>query len=221
MKKTGHRPKKQKILTDTFDKPKVWWFWISWTNKILRENFIFELTTPGPNSKSISVLGKSKSKSYLGFQYWASLNISLTSLPSLNQDLDNTWKLIPKSKPTFQKKFDRNFRIQKNFATCHDFGITFRPLSRGARKWCRGHTKLIVGWLLAPLEGILRVFQVFWAVFSHFSAVWSHILAENQHIYFRSWNVWICQSRKSYEEDCEGSHAVKGPRFTKLWKPGW
>ena len=37
--------------------------------------------------------------------------------------------------------------------------------------------------ILAPREGLLRVFQVFWAVFSHFSAVWSRILAENQHIY--------------------------------------
>ena len=68
---------------------------------------------PGPNSKSISVLGKSKSKSYLGFQYWASLNTSLTSLPSLNQDLDNTWKLIPKSKPTFQKNSSEIFEFKK------------------------------------------------------------------------------------------------------------
>ena len=68
---------------------------------------------PGPNYKSKSVLGKSKSKSYLGFQYWASLNTSLTSLASLNQDLDNTWKLIPKSKPTFQKFSSEIFEFEK------------------------------------------------------------------------------------------------------------
>ena len=33
--------------------------------------------TPRPNYKSKSVLGKSKSKSYLGFQYWASLKSDL------------------------------------------------------------------------------------------------------------------------------------------------
>ena len=37
--------------------------------------------------------------------------------------------------------------------------------------------------ILATREGLLRVFQVFWAVFSHFSSVWSRILAENQHTY--------------------------------------
>ena len=44
------------------------------------------ISQPGPNSKSISVLGQSKSKSHLVSQYWASLNASLTSLASLNQD---------------------------------------------------------------------------------------------------------------------------------------
>ena len=38
---------------------------------------------PGPNSKSNSVLGKSKSNTYYVSQYWASLNTSLTSLTSL------------------------------------------------------------------------------------------------------------------------------------------
>ena len=47
------------------------------------------------------------------YQYWASLNTSLTSLPSLNQDLDNTWKLIPKSKPTFQKNSSEIFEFRK------------------------------------------------------------------------------------------------------------
>ena len=64
------------------------------------------------------------------------------------------------SKPTFQK-------------ILNDFGINFWPFSRSARKWCRGHTKLFIGCLLAHREGLLRVFQVFWAVFSHFSAAWS------------------------------------------------
>ena len=76
-----------------------------------------EACMPGPNSKSISVLDKSKSKSYLVSQYWASLNTSLTSLASLNQDLDNNWKLIPKSNQ-FRMKF---LNLKKNFTTCHDF----------------------------------------------------------------------------------------------------
>ena len=61
---------------------------------------------PGTNSKSISVLGKSKFKSYFVSQYWASLNPSLTSLASHSQDLDV-------------------------FATCHDVCITFYALYRG------------------------------------------------------------------------------------------
>ena len=86
-----------------------------WKNFVvfLLVNMFFEYILPGPNSKSISVLGKSKSKSYLGFQYWASLNTSLKSLPSLNQDLDTTWKLIPKSKPTFQKNSSEIFEFKK------------------------------------------------------------------------------------------------------------
>ena len=68
---------------------------------------------PVPNSKSISVLGKSKSKYYFVFQYWASLKKSLTSLTSLGQDLGNTCKLIPKSNPTFQKNSSEIFEFKK------------------------------------------------------------------------------------------------------------
>ena len=64
---------------------------------------------PGPNSKSISVLFKSKSQSYFVSQYWASLNTSLTSLESPSQDLDNTWK----SKPTFQNFSSESFEFRK------------------------------------------------------------------------------------------------------------
>ena len=67
----------------------------------------------GANSKSISLLGKSKCKSYLASQYWASLNTNLTSLASLNQDLDFTWKLIPKSKVTFQQISSEDFEFKK------------------------------------------------------------------------------------------------------------
>ena len=73
----------------------------------------FFIHWPIPNSKSISVLGKSKSKSYFVFQYWASLKKSLTSLTSLGQDLGNTCKLIPKSNPTFQKNSSEIFEFKK------------------------------------------------------------------------------------------------------------
>ena len=73
----------------------------------------FRLQLPGPNSKSISVLFKPNCKSYFVSQYWASQNTSLKSLESPNQDLDNTWKLIPKSKPTFQKISSENFEVRK------------------------------------------------------------------------------------------------------------
>ena len=68
---------------------------------------------PVPNYKSKSVLGKSKSKCYFVFQYWASLKKSLTSLTSLGQDLGNTCKLIPKSNPTFQKNSSEIFEFKK------------------------------------------------------------------------------------------------------------
>ena len=82
--------------------------------KILQVGANFDIfIEPVPNSKSISVLGKSKSKSYFVFQYWASLKKSLTSLTSLGQDLGNTCKLIPKSNPTFQKNSSEIFEFKK------------------------------------------------------------------------------------------------------------
>ena len=81
-----------------------------------RENSRVALTLE-TNSKSISVLGKSEYKSYIAFQYGASPITSITSLAILSPDLDNTWKLIPKSKQTF-----KNFRV-KFFVTCHSFQV--------------------------------------------------------------------------------------------------
>ena len=80
---------------------------------------------PGSNSKSISVLFKPNSNSYFVSQYWASLNTSLTSLASLNQDLDNTWKLIPKSKPTFQKISIEIFEFRKTSSRATFFELIF------------------------------------------------------------------------------------------------
>ena len=125
-----------------------------------------------------------KSKSYLGFQHWASLNTSLTSLASLNQDLDNTWILIPKSKATFQKISSEIFEFKKISQRATILALLFGHFPGVLENDAREHTKLFIGCLLAPREGLLRVFQVFWAVFSHFSAVWSQTLAENRHIYF-------------------------------------
>ena len=86
---------------------------------------------PVPNSKSISVLGNSKSKSYFVFQYWASLKRSLTILTSHGQDLGNTCRLIPKSEPTSQvKKFWVKISNSKNFLTRHDVHINRKPASR-------------------------------------------------------------------------------------------
>ena len=147
--------------------------------------FSKSIVIPGPNAKSISVPGKSKSMSYLGFQYRASLNTSLTSLPSLNQDLDNTWKLIPKSKPTFQKNSSEIFEFKKISQRATILALLFGHFP-GVLENDAGAYQIDYWVILAPREGLLRVFQVFWAVFSHFSAVWSRILAENQHIYFRS-----------------------------------
>ena len=45
---------------------------------------------PGSNSKFVSALFKSKSKSYLVSQYGASLITSLTSVTSFSNELDNT-----------------------------------------------------------------------------------------------------------------------------------
>ena len=66
------------------------------------------------NSKSISVLGRSKSKSYFVYQYWACLKKVLKVwLASLGQDLGNTCRLIPKSKPTFRKISSENCEFKK------------------------------------------------------------------------------------------------------------
>ena len=51
---------------------------------------------------------QSKYNPFTFFEFWASLNARLKSLTSLDQDLCNTCRLIPKSKPTFQ-----NFSIEK------------------------------------------------------------------------------------------------------------
>ena len=81
---------------------------------------------PVPNYKSKSVLGKSKSKSYFDFQYWASLKKSLTSRTSLGQVLDNNCKLIPKSNPTFQKKSIENFECKKILQRSTILALLFR-----------------------------------------------------------------------------------------------
>ena len=72
---------------------------------ILNINYLFipEWSIQSLPDRTMSALFKPNSKSYFVSQYWASLNTSLETLASLNQDLDNTWKLIPKSEPTFQK----------------------------------------------------------------------------------------------------------------------
>ena len=55
-------------------------------------------------------LGKSKCKSLALFQNWAIVNTNFTSLKSLGQDGGNICKLIPKSKPTYQKIRVKDFR---------------------------------------------------------------------------------------------------------------
>ena len=90
-------------------------------------NFLpFTLLVPVPNYKSKSVLGKSKSKSHFVFECWASLKTSLTSLTSLDQYLDHTCKLIPKSKPTFQKTSSENFEFKKMSQKATIFALIFR-----------------------------------------------------------------------------------------------
>ena len=84
-----------------------------------------KIRLPGSNSKPVSVLFKPNSKSYFVSQYWASLNTRLTSLASLNQDFDNTWKLIPKSKPTFQKISSENFKFKKISQRAMIFSLIF------------------------------------------------------------------------------------------------
>ena len=127
--------------------------------------------TPGPNSKTISVLGKSKSKSYLASQYWANLNTSLKSLASFNQDLDNTWKLIPKSKPTFQK-FRVKFLNSKKFRNVprflHYFVCTLSVPLKTDANWCQlmpGDPGRSNGTKLVRFQVFLSRFQPF---LSHF-----------------------------------------------------
>ena len=146
---------------------------------------------PGPNSKSISVLGKSKSKSYLASQHWASLNRSLTSLESLNQDLDYTWKLIPKSKPTFQKISSDIFEFKKNFATCHDFCIYFCALSRNIHDFRRFFRlfstffSAIFDVSPAILDVFLAIFDGFFGYFWRFFSAISDVSPANFDVFFR------------------------------------
>ena len=113
-------------------------------------------------------------------------------------------------KNNYSKNFEWKFRIQKIFETCHDFGITFWALSRGAKKWCRGQTKVFIRCLLAPREGLLRVFQVFWAVFSHSSAVSALKIAEiTKFMYF--------SVRKNVELEEKLSKGVLLGRFLNIF----
>ena len=86
---------------------------------------------PGPNSKSISVLGKSKSESCFVLQYWTSLKTSLTTLASLSPDLGNTWKLIPGLNQFFEifRIKISNFDKFCNVPPCHVFQDYVQQLS--------------------------------------------------------------------------------------------
>ena len=59
---------------------------------------------------------------YTGFHCGAKLNASLTNLKSLDRELYNICKLIPKSKPIFQKF---SSIISVNFVTWHNFDAKF------------------------------------------------------------------------------------------------
>ena len=141
---------------------------------------------PVPNYKSKSVLGKSKSKSYLGFQYWASLNTSLTSLASLNQDLDNTWKLIPRSKPTFQKFSSEIFEFEKISQRATILALLFGHfpgvLENDAGAYQIDYWVIIStpGGSIEGISGVLGRFQPF------FSRLEPNFSRKSTYIYFRS-----------------------------------
>ena len=115
---------------------------------------------PGLNCKSRSVMGTSNCKSTSIYQYCARQIASLqayistahvklqvykhisvlctsknksASLTSLCQDLEYACKLIPKSKPTFQKLKSENFEFKK-FSQRATILAFFWALSRGAIK---------------------------------------------------------------------------------------
>ena len=89
------------ILGNSFVKFRIVWRSIYWNQQKKGGKFTNWIAVP--NSKSISVLDKSKSRFYSVFQYWAGLKTSLTSLTSLDQDLGNIRKFVPKFFPLLLK----------------------------------------------------------------------------------------------------------------------
>ena len=156
--------------------------------------------------KHISVLCTSKNKS--------------ASLTSLCQDFDYTCKLIPKSKPTFQKISEWKFRIQKISQRATILALLFGHFP-GVQKNDAGGIPVFIRCLLATREGLLRIFQVFWAVFSHFSAVSAPKIAEiTKFMFFSDKPNVEHEPRQNCRKGCycEGSHAKPRPsRSTTRW----
>ena len=150
---------------------------------------------------------------------------SLTSLTSLGQDWGNTCKLIPKSKPTFQKNSSEYFEFKKISQRAKILALRFRHFPGVLKNDAVG----IPNCLLAPREALLGVFQVFWAVLSHFPAVSAPKIAEtNKFMYFSDQPNVELEPRQNCQKGryCEGSHdspssrgaAPSGPYYGAKYK---
>ena len=108
--------------------------------------------------------GHVKLKSTSIYQYCARLKTSLTSLC---QDLDYTCKLIPKSKPTFQKiSNSKNFRNVTRF--WHYFLGTFQgccKMMRGGISNCISALRGVYWGYFSTISGVLGRFQPFFSRF--------------------------------------------------------
>ena len=115
--------------------------------------------------KHISVLCTSKNKS--------------ANLTSLYQDLDYTCKLIPKSKPIFQKISSEIFEFKKISQRATIFALIFRHFlgtpENGCRlmpthfNWCQGTREGQIGPFLGVSGPFSAIFQPFQPFFSRFS----------------------------------------------------
>ena len=102
------------------------WYFLIFGQKISKLVYQKEFKSIPDQTPSHCQYRASLKTSFFVFQYWAILIKNLTSMTCLDKDLDNTRKLIPKSKTTAQKIW-----TEKSFVTYPDFKVNFHPLSSG------------------------------------------------------------------------------------------